>query len=277
MNYCIENEYYRVSISNIGGTITSITDKNRDIELVHQVEDFGWNFQDIVAFPIIGTSDYTVNENPIKIRTRHGFIRDREFKVLKVANNTLAFIYNSTEKDEELFPYRFCFKIMYSLENGLLICKFHIDNFNKNTMYFHLSKNLGIKVDPSTEIDLCRNDVYHPLNSGVIDLSKKERCDNILRVGNNLFQDPESYVFINKTNKIIVNTKTHRFTYNLYSPLISLFGNPITKNFLCVEPWWGCSEYKKQPKELSKCKYVNAIGGNRAAEYQFSIFIQSYA
>ena len=50
----IENEFLKVSINPQGAVLTSIIFKETNDELLYQVEEGSWPFQDVQIFPLIG-------------------------------------------------------------------------------------------------------------------------------------------------------------------------------------------------------------------------------
>ena len=81
----IENDSLKVMFNN-EGTITSIFDKVNDSELVHQVDEEGWKFQDVTIFPLIGSYDYEVDGVNYHISSRHGFVRNRALVLHSLEN-----------------------------------------------------------------------------------------------------------------------------------------------------------------------------------------------
>lgn len=82
----IENEYLRVEINPVGGSLSSLFDKQRNEELLYQPDGRSWNGQDIVIFPFVAAlkdSSYTVDGEAYSMK-KHGLVRYSKLKDKKV-------------------------------------------------------------------------------------------------------------------------------------------------------------------------------------------------
>lgn len=273
MQFVIENENYRISISSVGASITNIYDKVNAIELEHQIDDGGWDFQDIVAFPAIGIGEYKFNGQILKNPKRHGLVRDRDFLCTKPAKNSALLTYNSSDVDFKYYPFQFSLRILYTIEKNTLFITYNVRNNSNQTMYFHIGNQIGLRVNKEAVIDLCKNNIYFPLIGDFVNVGKKEKLHDMIMVDPNLFEMLDTIVLLNKTGQVILKTNTHTFTFDMDSPLISIWTNPHNPNFVCIDPWWGVPEYRKGPLKVENCKFVNKLEPLQSAEFAFSIKI----
>lgn len=273
MQFVIENELYRISISSIGASITNIYDKAKSIELEHQVDDGGWDFQDIVAFPAIGIGEYKFKGQVLKNPKRHGFVRDRDFLCTKPSKNSALLTYNSSDIDYQYYPFQFSLEILYTIEKDTLFLTFKVKNKSNQIMYYHIGNQIGFRVNKQAVIDLCKNNIYYPLIGNYVNIGKKEKLHDLVAIDPNLFQMLDTIVLINKTGQTILRTNTHTITFNMESPLISIWTNPHNPNFVCIDPWWGVPEFRKGPLRVEKCKFANKLSPLQSEEFTFSIKI----
>ena len=149
----IANDLFKITVNNIGGSLTSILDLKNNRELIHQIDDGGWKFQDVMIFPIIGQYEYSVNDKTYNIPSRHGFIREKEFEFRKLNSTTLIATYVSSKIDLDYYPYKFIYEIKYELIYNKYRVTFKIINLSDINMFFSLGNHLGIKIDNSSYID----------------------------------------------------------------------------------------------------------------------------
>ncbi len=269
----IANDLFKITVNNIGGSLTSILDLKNNRELIHQIDDGGWKFQDVMIFPIIGQYEYSVNDKTYNIPSRHGFIREKEFEFRKLNSTTLIATYVSSKIDLDYYPYKFIYEIKYELIYNKYRVTFKIINLSDINMFFSLGNHLGIKIDNSSYIDLNNNITYLPIINGNILLSEKILNFDKISLNNNVFDELDTIILLNKTKKITLHTDFYNFDYDLNSPLVALWQNPKTNNFICVEPWWGIASYNNEPKTLNNRLYINKLSPNESAIYSFSITI----
>lgn len=275
MQIAIENENYRISISSVGASITDVFDKRRDFELLHQTDDRGWSYQDIVCFPFIGIGEYKHQGKPIRNNKRHGFVQNKDFICKKIAPNSVLLAYISNAADLAFYPFKFVLKIVYTINGNDLLFRFNIENQSDETMYFQIGNQLGFRANTNTVIDLCNNNICYPLSSESVNLNKKIKLQKQITLNSDLFDQLDTIVLINKSGNVIVNTPRNILTYNINSPLIAIWTISNNPNFVCVSPWWGGPIYSNKPIELDKCPYINSIAKNTIADYYFSINIQA--
>ena len=51
--FYLENDHFRIAVSENGGSLTSIYDKKNEAELLYQPDERSWHGQDVVIFPFI--------------------------------------------------------------------------------------------------------------------------------------------------------------------------------------------------------------------------------
>ncbi len=269
----IENEKFKIGINEIGGNLTSIIDLSNNQELIHQLDDGGWPVQDVMIFPLIGQYEYSFNNSLFNVPTRHGIIRNKTLSFNKISNNELVATYSSTDEDLNVYPFIFKLEINYKLEDDQYILTFKVFNLDTKTMYFSIGNHLGIKTNSLSYIDLKNNNKILKLNEGLIDLNESNFSVNKFKLTSDIFTKYDTMVFKNETKEVKLVTLTHRFIYNFNSPLIAIWQNPKTNNFVCIEPWWGIASYINEEKDITKRAYINQLGPNENKSFSMSIKI----
>ena len=265
----IENDSLKVMFNN-EGTITSIFDKVNDSELVHQLDEEGWKFQDVTIFPLIGSYDYEVDGVNYHISSRHGFVRNREFTCVKNSEEEITFSYSSDDEDLAIYPFKFRLEVTYLLKGRELTTSYLVNNLDSKRMYYSLGNHLAIRAREGDRILTFDSRIYMKLNNGVIEVDNKNVKDDLV-ISKDLFKELDTIVMINESDKVVVLTKTHKVTYRFNSPLFALWTNKDTSNFICVEPWYGIGSYLNEPKELKERLYINELEPSSIRKHTHSI------
>lgn len=132
--YQLKNDDLKISFSTVGGSLTSIKDKD-NLEYLWQGDKTYWSGQAPVLFPICGSlrNDWAIFKPSgyphfTGIIPRHGLIRKKDFLFKPLDKQTVAF---SIESDAEMYrnyPYDFKVTIVYHLEGKVLTVKYVVEN-----------------------------------------------------------------------------------------------------------------------------------------------------
>lgn len=269
----IENKNFKMTINDIGGSLCSLIDKRNKEELIHQINDGGWPVQDVMIFPLIGQYEFEVNNKIYNMPTRHGFIRNKKLEFNKIKENEIIATYISTDEDLVYYPYKFKYEITYILDEDKYILNFKITNLDAKTMHYSIGNHLGIKTNNKCYIDLKNNQNILLLKDGLIDLNEQKFEYNKFKLEPEIFSKYDTLVFKNNTKELMLVTITHRLIYRFEAPLIAIWQNPSTNNFVCIEPWWGIASYVNNEKELEKRAFIEKLDPNNSKEYTSSITI----
>ncbi len=269
----IRNQKYKISINEIGGGLNSIIDLESKKELIHEVNDGGWIYQDIMIFPFIGKYDYFYKNINYKTSSRHGFLRNKKLSFAKINENSILGTYESNNLDLLEYPFKFKILIKYELIDDKYNVNIEVFNLDNKTMPYSLGNHLGIKTNENSYIDLKNNNKLLPLKDGLIDLKPETFPYNEFCLKKEIFQKYDTIVLINKTHELKLVTLTHKFIYNFDSPLFAIWQNPSTNNFICIEPWWGIASYINEDNNIEKRYLINKLEPGQSKSYSFSLTI----
>ena len=269
----IENEILKVSINTKGALLTSINDKRNDEELLYQIEKDSWPFQDVQIFPIIGATNYRVKDFKLSSPTRHGFIRNMEFKVINKTNETATLKINSNEETKKLYPYDFEFFITYSLKFDKLTITTKILNLSNETLLCMYGAHTAIKANENAILNLGKGYTQYKLIDGLISEKGTLIDDNKIQLTKDYFKKEDTIVIDNTFDKLIIkNGFNHDVIYTFDAPLFALWSRNDTGNFVCLEPWWGISNVTNEEIELKDTKFINEI--KKEKEFTYSLTFQ---
>lgn len=270
----ISNEYLKISINEIGACLTSILSIKRNKELLYQVEEGSWGFQDVVLFPLIGKGEYEFNNTHYSFPLRHGLVRDKKFKVIDKSSIVLTLRYESTTEDLAFYPFKFTFDITYMLLKNKIVVrtKVYNDNDNKkdNPLIYSYGSHTGLKASSTSGSILLSNQenkdiAFYPLDkNGLIDV---DHPLNFLELNNNdvnlslnkeTFKKYDTLVFKNNSSEVILDSGlNYKVKYSFNAPLYAIWSNKDKGEFVCIEPWWGISNYVNESSTIEDRLFIN--------------------
>lgn len=267
----LEGKKLKIEVDLHGGTLHSIIDKENNEELMYQIEEGSWPNQDVVIFPHVGTNSFDINGKHYEISTRHGLLRNADFKFKEKGENYLKVYYESSEESKKVFPFDFEFILTYKLEDYKLIEHVEIVNKSKEILPCMYGSHLAIKTNEKGIVLLNENRVLHPLNEkGLIDLDKVVILPETLTLTKDLFKKYDTLVIENKSNHLEVKTGFgYTVNYKFDCPNFAIWSNANKGNYVCIEPWWGISNIINESKELKNREFINLVEDKK--EFEFSI------
>ena len=270
----IENNYLKVSINPHGALLTSVLYKETNSELLYQVEEGSWPFQDVVIFPLIGAGKFNYEGKEYTLSTRHGFIRNSDLKILHQEENKITFSFSSNENTLKEYPFVFTFLITYELIDNKLKVQTTVKNSDNKTMYFSYGSHTGFKANSQIgNIVFDKDYQFLPLISGLIDENNQ---DNIFMNCTNLkkdsFKKRDTFVFKGHNEKLELYTgfDSIKITYEFDSPYFAIWSNANKGEYVCIEPWWGISNYIDESSKLENRKSINKLKENEEASFSYT-------
>ncbi|RYG31162.1 MAG: aldose 1-epimerase family protein, partial [Chitinophagaceae bacterium] len=126
----IENEILRVTINPKGAELTSIFNKETQLEYMWEGDPAIWGKHSPVLFPIVGT----LKDNKYRYKNkeyhlpRHGFAREKHFSVSDQQKDECVFTLRSDQESKLVFPFDFELRIKYSLVENALSATYEVLN-----------------------------------------------------------------------------------------------------------------------------------------------------
>lgn len=263
MIYEIKNTGVIVSVDSKGAELVSLIDYS-GIEYMWQKDEKYWDGCSPVLFPIVGRVEngrYMIDGKSYDMPI-HGFLRDKEFRLIHKNENKMVFSFSSDEDTKRIYPFDFNFIITYTLDEYSLNVKFEITNTGNEKMPF------SVGAHPGFNIPLQRNESFEDYRiifekqenascpkideNYKIDFSSEENILNnekALKLNHELFKN-DALVFhdLNSEYLILESRKSGRglkfeFKKFPYLGIWQSYGNDTP--FLCIEPWHGmgmCSD-----------------------------------
>lgn len=247
MFYTIENDYFEVTVSDLGATLVKFIDKksNKDIVLGFDDEQSYLDHKFYLGASVgrnanrIGNAEFTLNNIKYKLSVNdnmnqlHGGVDNFAFKVWNVkekSNDSITFTYFSKDL-EEGFPGNLNVDVTYKLDNDSLIWSYsgNCDSdtvFNMtNHSYFNLGDdnifNHELKVytdkySPTDENALTLSDVKDVNGTGYDFIDYSLLKNNLAKLENGI---DNNYVFENTDDKLMASLKFNNLQLDVYSDM----------------------------------------------------------
>lgn len=275
----IENNLLKVSINLKGGNLTSIFFKKENEELLYQIEENSRPFQDVVIFPLIGAGEFKYQEKDYKLEMRHGFLRNTDLDILEKKENKIVLNLKANEHTLTQYPFHFDFTLTYELIDNVLKVETKIKNEGQNDLYFSYGSHTGLRAySENGLINFDKDYKLLPLICGLIDQNNQDNMlFNCVNLKKESFKKLDTLVFEGKNEELELYTgvKNICVTYKFDAPYFAIWSNPNKGNFVCIEPWWGISNYKDESNDLSKRIAINALKKNEEVSFSYTLTFEN--
>ena len=269
----LENEKLRVSAKAEGAELTSIYDKTLQRECLWTADPAYWASHAPVLFPVVGRCQgnrYRYRGQEYELG-QHGFAKISVFEVEESTSNRLVFVLRDTEETRKAYPFAFCLRVIYELEDDQVTVRYEVENPSESEpMYFSIGGHPGFLFEG-------------PLEKQIFTFSEKENMDRLLladigqfsrRVEKDYVKDGESiaitptlfehdalvfYGFRSEEIGLINKESGHGVIMNIKGfPYVGLWSKPGAP-YACIEPWYGLADYEDFFGELPEKDGIESL------------------
>ena len=271
----LKNNQLTVKINPKGAELSSLFNIENQMEYLWNADPTFWGKSSPVLFPIVGAlkNDIYRFEGKEYTLPRHGFARDREFIVEKSEENSVTFLLTYDENTLKVYPFKFEFRLIYSLENNSLNVTYSVKNVGENKMYFSVGGHPAFAV-PLAE-DTAYDDYYLEFNktenfkrwgltaNGLIETQPFDfmKDTSQLSLTKELFYE-DAIVFKNleSTSVILKSDKANRQLKLDFEdfPYIGIWAAKDA-DFVCIEPWRGIADSTNHDQELTEKEGIEGL------------------
>ena len=291
MNYTLKNEYYDITISDMGAEMVSVKSP-KGFEYLWQGGEGLWSMQAPVLFPLCGSYEnrrYIIlgEERPIEL---HGFALTSKFELVKKSDSSLEFVLRANEETRKSFPFEFELLVSYSLKGDTITLDAKVRNLSDITMPymfgwhpgFNLPTDKGqdtedyeieLKTDKLSWTPMSEDGVFYtekavdyPLANGAYKLNTKEIYPNDTMI----FKGHKCYA------RMLAKGYPYELTMTWSDNLkaLCLWKEPIDETkFICIEPWSDYNANGKSDNNFDKRK-VNYLSAGAEESYFFNLKIK---
>lgn len=264
----LKNKFLTIQINQKGAELTSIFNNKNQTEYLWNANPKFWGKSSPVLFPIVGSlkeNIYCFEDKEYSL-PRHGFAREREFIVEKLEENSHTFLLVHDQNTLKVYPFKFEFRLIYTLENNTVKVTYSVKNIGENKMYFSVGGHPAFAVPLAEYTDY--TDYYLEFNktetfkrwgltpAGLIEIQPIDFMidTNRLDLRKELFYD-DAIVFkdLESTSVVLKSDKTnHQLKFNFEGfPYLGVWAAKDA-NFVCIEPWCGIADSANHNQKLTE-------------------------
>lgn len=264
----ISNEFATATISEIGAELKSF--KCGGKEYIWHSDPAFWTGSSPVLFPICSglKDDEFIYEGKTYTLQKHGFARRAKFDVESVDKNTATFLLSSENCPQENYPFKYEFRIIYTIVGKKFNVEYNIRNLTDGDMYFSVGaheaytcpegiENYEIIFDKNENLDSYQ--LAGPLLTD--DTINYGQDTNTLQLDHSLFSN-DCLMFKNlNSHGVILRNKTTRQEIKVEFegfPYLLIWTAPNAP-FICIEPWCGITDNIDTNKQFSQKEGIEKI------------------
>ncbi|NEU07199.1 aldose 1-epimerase family protein [Flavihumibacter sp. R14] len=286
----LENDYLSVLIRPQGAELTSLYNKETDVEHLWQADESIWGWHAPNLFPVVGGcihNQILVDgvEYPME---RHGFARHSVFNLIESSETFAKFSLNEDERFIKIYPFKFSFQVLYELIERDLKVTYKVINYDDREIYFavggHPAFNVPFKSGENAEDYFLEFEIDEPLRTHNLsaagfftgETAEIARVNNCLPLTPGLFAK-DALVFKDLVSrKLSLKSKNHPHGVSISYPHFPYLGI-WAKNgapFVCLEPWIGCADREGDAVDLSKKEGVHSLDKGHVFEADYVIGVR---
>ncbi|MBR3908983.1 MAG: aldose 1-epimerase family protein [Clostridia bacterium] len=278
----ISNEFLTATFSEIGAELKSLKCEGK--EHIWYGDPQFWTGSSPVLFPICSglKDDEFIHEGKTYTLQKHGFARRAKFDVENVEASSATFLLSSDNCPNDNYPFKYEFRITYTLNDKKLNVEYNIRNLTDGDMYFSVGaheaylcpegiENYEIIFDKKEDLDayqlegplLSYNTINYGKNTDVLALNYS-LFDNDCLIFKNL--NSRGVVLRNKTTNQKIKVEFEGFPYLL------IWTVPDAP-YVCIEPWCGVTDSVDTNKIFAQKEGIEKIekGGEFYRAHSFEI------
>ena len=255
MEYIIENEFLKVTVTTAGAQVKSVIRKEDSVEHIWQADPKVWGYHAPVLFPYAGKLKdgiMTLEGKTYDGSSQHGFTRNLEHSLVSVGEDSLVLELTDNEKTRKVWPFAFRLLSSFSLDGDTLHHTLTVENHSERKMPFGIGFHPGFALPFDNEhtfrdYELRFDNPESPIcldQSGCGLIGKNHywlgRNIRTIEVDEHLF-DNDSHCMTGLSSR----------TLGLYEkdtgrgvvcgirnfPYVLIWSKPGEPKFICIEPW----------------------------------------
>ncbi len=262
MEFIMENDYLKVTVTDWGAQVKSVVRKCDGAEHIWQADPAVWGYHAPILFPYCGRlkdGKMEVNGKVYESATQHGFARTATHRLKEHSGEKVVLQLTESAETLAVFPWKFCLESTFRLEGDTL----HHTLTVKNTDAVPFS--FGIGYHPAFAIPF---DSQHTYADYALRFSQMESplClgtapkglvnGQIYSLGSNLQSIPVTAGMFDHDSHCMVNLQSR--TLGIYEqdsgravvcdigdfPYCLIWSKPGVPQFICIEPWNSLPSYE---------------------------------
>ena len=254
MEYTIENEYLKLTVTTWGAQVKSVVRKCDGVEHIWNADKSVWGYHAPILFPHTGkVVDGIIEAKGGRYEsTQHGIARAMEHELTAMTEDTIVMELRSSPETLERFPYEFALVSTFTLENDTLHHTLTVENWDEEELPFGIGYHPAFTVPfddkhVATDYELRFSEMESPLCIGC--LPKGLVHGDCYYLGSNIRSIPiDEQLFANDSHCM---TNLRSGTIGIYEkgtgravvcdirefPYTLIWSKPGMPKFVCIAPW----------------------------------------
>ena len=254
MEYIIENEFLKVTVTTAGAQVKSVVRKEDGVEHMWQADPAVWGYHAPILFPYAGKlkdSVMTLDGKTYDGSRQHGFARNMEHSLVNMGEDALVLELTDTELTRAVFPFAFRLLSTFTLDGDTLHHTLTVENLSDREMPFGIGYHPGFTIpfdkehtfrDYELRFDGVESPICLATEGGLISGKHYWLGRNIqtIPVDEHLF-DNDSHCMTGLSSRTLglYEKDTGRgVVCSIRSfPYVLIWSKPGAPKFICIEPW----------------------------------------
>ncbi|SDS20920.1 aldose 1-epimerase family protein [Christiangramia echinicola] len=288
--HSIENEFLKISVLETGAELCSIYHKKNGKEYIWQADPEIWSSHAPNLFPIIGVikdGKYFYEGKEYSV-PKHGFIRHNDkIRLKERSEHQLVFELLYSEETLEMYPFKFDFRIAFTLNEKSLEVNHHFINLDEKPIYFSLGGHPAFNIlhfenekieDYSLEFDREMDLNTYLLNDdGLISSQTKAVLKNekTIKLSSKTFnQDALIFKDIRSKKVNLISQENGKILSMEYKDFnnLGIWAKPGAP-YVCIEPWLGIADVEGTDQNLKNKEGIIELEAKKEFNADYTIHI----
>ena len=254
MEYIIENEYLKVTVTTWGAQVKSVIRKCDGVEHMWQADKSVWGYHAPILFPHTGkVVDGIIEAKGGAYESgQHGFARVMEHELTAISEDTIVMELHSCPETLARFPYECALISTFTLEGDTLHHTLTVENWDEEAMPFGIGYHPAFNVPfddkhVATDYEFRFSEMESPVCLNCLPTGLVQ--DNHYYLGSNITSIPIDEKLFANDSHCMVNLRSQ--TLGVYEvgtgrgvvcniaefPYTLIWSKPGMPKFVCIEPW----------------------------------------
>ena len=254
MEYTIENEYLKLTVTTWGAQVKSVVRKCDGVEHIWQADKAVWGYHAPILFPHAGkVVDGKIEaKGHIYESSQHGFARLMEHEFVDQTADTIVLELCANEQTLAKFPYEFRLVSTFTLEGDTVHHSLTVENLDEEKLPFGIGYHPAFTVPfddkhVATDYELRFSEIESPLCLNCLPTGLLQKDHYYL--GSNIQSIPVDEQLFANDSHCMTNLKSQKM--GIYEkgtgravvcdisefPYTLIWSKPGMPRFVCIEPW----------------------------------------
>ncbi len=255
MDYIIENELLKVTVTTYGAQVKSVIRKEDGVEHMWNADPAVWGYHAPILFPFTGRlkdGKFTAKGKTYEVPSQHGFARTMEHSLVVKNKDTLVLQLTDTPETLAVWPWKFRLMSAFTLDGDVLHHTLTVENQDAEEISFGIGYHpaFAIPFDAGhtyADYELRFDKLESPLCLGTAPRGLVNGQSYYL--GSNLNTIPiDDQLFANDSHCMVSLNSDTLGIYEKDSgravvcsikafPFCLIWSKPGEPKFVCIEPW----------------------------------------